>query len=57
MEELVRSWPNGQRAVHYREQAKKLRNMAGGETRDELRDQLLTLAAQYEQMAAHLTKS
>jgi len=56
MEELIKSRPNGQRAAHCREQAKRLRDMAAGESRSELREQLLALAAQYDQMAVHLSR-
>jgi hypothetical protein len=56
MAELVRSWPNERRAAHYREQAGKLRDMAEAEPRGELRDQLLVLAAQYDDLAANLAK-
>jgi len=54
MEGLVRSWPSAQRAVHYRDQAKKLRDMAEAEPRGELHEQLLALAGQYDDMAANL---
>ena len=54
MAELARSWPNERRATHYREQAEKLRDMAEAEPRGELRDQLIALAAQYDEMAANL---
>jgi hypothetical protein len=46
---LDRSW----RAAHYREQAEKLRDMAEAEPNRELRNQLLALAAQYDDRAVH----
>jgi hypothetical protein len=52
--EKVRSWPNVQRAAHYLAQAKKLRELAEMEAPGEMRDQLLTLAAQYDGLAANL---
>ena len=44
MEELIKSWPNKERAAHYREQAVKLREMAEAETTEPMREQLLKLA-------------
>lgn len=54
MEELIRSWPNKDRAAHYREQAAKLREMAEAETAEAVRGQLLALSEQYARIANKL---
>jgi hypothetical protein len=43
------------RAARYREEAKKLRSMAAAETTVPLRNSLLHLARQYEELAANLS--
>jgi molecular chaperone GrpE (heat shock protein) len=55
--EYVRSWPSAARAAHYREQAKKYREMAKSEAVETLQSQLLALAAEYERLANSLAKS
>jgi hypothetical protein len=50
----VRSWPASQRVSHYRELAARLRQMAEMETVGPMRDQLLALAEQYQQLASKL---
>jgi|tagenome__1003787_1003787.scaffolds.fasta_scaffold16252756_1 hypothetical protein len=56
MEELIKSWPNQERAVHYRHQAEKLRQMADAEDADDaMREQLLTLADQYSRLVSRLS--
>jgi hypothetical protein len=42
------------KADHYRDTAERLRSMAEGEPIGQLRDQLLGLASQYENLAAML---
>ena len=53
--ELIRSWPNKDRAAHYREQAAKLREMAEAETAVAVRQQLLTLANEYTRLVSRLS--
>jgi hypothetical protein len=45
---------NARRAVRYREQAERLREMAASEPDDILRDQLVRIAQQHDQLAARL---
>jgi hypothetical protein len=54
MEELIKSWPNRERAAHYREQAAKLREMAEAETREAMREQLLSLSTEYTRLVTRL---
>jgi len=42
------------RAVHYREKARQLREMANSELSNMLRDQLMNLALQYDHLASSL---
>lgn len=49
--DLVRSGAAPQRAQHYLEQAKKLRELAGAESVAKIRDMLLAAAEQYQQLA------
>jgi len=51
----IRSWPASERVSHYRELAAKLRQMAEMETAGPMRDQLLALAEQYQQLASNLS--
>jgi hypothetical protein len=52
--EHVRSWPNTRRAAHYLEQGEKFQDMAEAEPPGELRDKLLALAAQYDELAKNI---
>ena len=55
MEELIRSWPNKDRAAHYQQQAAKLREMADAETKDDaMREHLLALSDQYTRLVSKL---
>ena len=54
MDELIKSWPNKERAVHYRHQAAKLREMAKAETTAAMRERLLALSAQYARLVDRL---
>jgi len=54
MDESIRSWPNRERAAHYREQASKLREMAEAETGEAMREQLLALANEYTRLVSRL---
>ena len=54
MDELIRSWPNKERAAPYRYQAAKLREMAELETTEAMREQLLALSHQYTQLVDRL---
>jgi hypothetical protein len=42
----IRSWRSDQRAIHYQEQAKKLREMATLESMQRMRDKLIAVAEQ-----------
>ena len=42
------------RAVHYREKARQLREMANSELSETLRDKLMNLALQYDHLASSL---
>jgi hypothetical protein len=46
--------PNSERAAHYREQAQRLRALADAEPLGEMRDQLLALVEQYEDLVKRL---
>ena len=46
-------WPN-RRALHYREQAVKFRDMAEAEPAGALREQLFALASEYDMLANSL---
>ena len=54
MDEVIRSWPNKDRAVHYREKATKLREMAESETSEAMREQLLVLSDEYMRLVRKL---
>jgi hypothetical protein len=53
--ELLPHWPNSERAAHYREQAQKLKALAEAEPPGEMRDQLMALVEQYEDLVERLT--
>ncbi len=57
MSEDIPSWPAIQRAAHYREQAAKLREFAAGELVEEVRERLIAVADQYEELAKTLLPS
>ena len=54
MAEPTPSWPNEQRAAHYRAQAQSLRDMADGEAVGGLRESLVDLAEQYDRLAVSI---
>jgi hypothetical protein len=54
MDELIQSWSNRERALHYSEQARKFREMAATENIVEIRAKMLELAAQYDGLARRL---
>jgi len=45
------SWPIPQRIAHYQSEADRLRRMAAAETIATIRDKLLAVAQQYQQLA------
>jgi len=47
-------WSARQRAAHYEQQADRLRRMAEAEAVAQMRDQLLAVAQQYQQLAENL---
>lgn len=50
----LESWPASQRAAHYQNRADKLRDLAAGEPATRVRDRLLALAAEYQELADNL---
>ena len=49
-------WPVRERVAHYQAQADKLRRMAGAETVERIRDELLAVARQYQELANSLKR-
>ena len=47
----IRSWPARERAQHYQGQASRLRLMAEAEPVERMREQLLLLAVQHQELA------
>jgi hypothetical protein len=52
--EHTRLWPAPKRAANYQAQADRLRRMGEGETVKKIRDELLTVARQYQELADEL---
>jgi hypothetical protein len=50
----IQSWPASRRALHYGTEAEKFRRMADAEPVGRVREQLLSVARQYQELAESL---
>lgn len=54
MAELIQSWSNKERALHYCKEAQKFHDLANEETEATVKRDLLELAAQYDRLVHKL---